>query len=360
MKLAIILGTRPEIIKMAPIIWECQKQSIPFFILHTGQHYTPNMDERFFNEFNLPQPKYNLGLGQLTYRKQVGLFIKNITRVLKDEKPDIVIVQGDTISVVAGALAANKLGIRVAHHEAGLRSHDVTMLEEINRTITDHISEFLFTPTETASNNLIEEGFNEKNIFMTGNTIVDVINTYKNQISENSTILTDLGLKAKEYFLVTAHRAENVDNRERLRSIFAGLSLVKARFPQIDIILPLHPRTKKKSEEFGLIVPASVHVIEPVGYFDMLNLQKNARLIITDSGGIQEEACILQVPVVTIRDNTERPETVEHGFNVLVPGVSPADILTKTEEMMSRGYKWENPFGDGTAGERIIALLQTI
>lgn len=360
MKLAIILGTRPEIIKMAPIIWECQKQSIPFFILHTGQHYTPNMDELFFNEFDLPQPKYNLGLGQLSYRKQVGLFIKNITRVLQEEKPDIVIVQGDTISVVAGALAANKLGITVAHHEAGLRSHDVTMLEEVNRTITDHISEFLFTPTETAGRNLVEEGFDAKNIFQTGNTIVDIINKYKTEVSSKSKILDNLQLSAKEYFLVTAHRAENVDNRERLGNILTGLESVANTYPNVAVVWPLHPRTKKKCEEFGFTIPAKIKVIEPVGYFDMLNLQQNAKLIITDSGGIQEEACVLTVPVVTIRDNTERPETVEHGFNVLVPGLKPEDLLEKVGMMLKREYQWMNPFGIGQAGVKIVEILRTI
>lgn len=358
MYLGIILGTRPEIIKMAPIIWECDKKSVPYFILHTGQHYTPNMDEMFFKELALPAPKHNLGLGQLSYRKQVGFFIKNITNVLSQEKPDVVLVQGDTISVVAGALSANKLGIKVAHHEAGLRSHDVTMLEEVNRTITDHVSEFLFTPTKIATKNLIEEGFDEKKIMLTGNTIVDVINKYLPSINQ-SAVLSGLGLQNKKYFLVTAHRAENVDNRERLKNIFNGLTLIKDSYPEFEIIFPMHPRTKKKSEEFNLVLPTSIRVIEPVGYFDMLNLQQHARLIITDSGGIQEEACVLQVPAVTIRDNTERPETVEHGFNVLVPGVNPADILAKTKEMLKREYIWKNLFGDGVAGKNILEILLT-
>lgn len=353
---AIILGTRPEIIKMSPVIWECEKRSIPYFILHTGQHYTPNMDELFFKELALPMPKYNLGLGELSYRKQVGLFIKNIGRVLLQEKPDVVLVQGDTISVVAGALSANKLGIKVAHHEAGLRSHDVTMLEEVNRTITDHVSEFLFTPTTVATKNLIEEGFNEKRIFFTGNTIVDVINRYLPTINQ-STVLLELGLRPKQYFLVTAHRAENVDNRERLDNIFKGLALVQKSFPDFEIVFPMHPRTKKRSKDFGISLPNGIRVIDPVGYFFMLALEKNARLIFTDSGGIQEEACVLRVPVITMRDNTERPETVEFGFNILAPQVNPDDILQKAKEMMTRKFTWSNPFGDGYAGERIVDLL---
>lgn len=356
MRLAIVLGTRPEIIKMSPIIWECEKRNVPYFILHTGQHYTPSMDETFFKELELPTPKYNLGLGQLSYRKQVGLFIKNISGVFEMEKPDVVLVQGDTISVVAGALSASKLGIKVAHHEAGLRSHDVTMLEEVNRTITDHISEFLFTPTTTASTNLVEEGINTQKIILTGNTIVDVIRKYSPLI-EQSNILKDLGLQKKKYFLVTAHRAENVDHRGRLQSIFSGLSLVKKNFPDIEIIFPLHPRTKKRSEEFGVAMPDGVRIVDPVGYFSMLALESNARLIITDSGGMQEEACILRVPAITMRDNTERPETVKQGLNMLVPGVKSEDILEKVKEMMGKEYNWANPFGDGQSGEKIVDYL---
>lgn len=341
---------------MSPIIWECDRKGVSYFILHTGQHYTPNMDEMFFRELSLPAPKYNLGLGQLSYRKQVGFFIKNITKVLLKEKPDVVLVQGDTISVVAGALSANKLGIKVAHHEAGLRSHDVTMLEEINRTITDHISEFLFTPTEIATKNLIEEGLDGEKIELTGNTIVDVINKYSPVINR-SAILSELGLTSNKYFLVTAHRAENVDNRERLKNIFDGLALIRESFPDFDIIFSLHPRTKKRGEDFGIPLPVGIRVIDPVGYFSMLALEKNARLIITDSGGIQEEACVLRVPVVTVRDNTERPETVEHGFNILVPGVNSNDILRKVNEMMKREYRWVNHFGDGYAGEKIVRAL---
>lgn len=356
MYLAIVLGTRPEIIKMAPVILECNRKGVPYFILHTGQHYTPNMDEMFFKELKLPAPKYNLGLGKLSYRKQVGFFIKNISNILLKEKPDVVLVQGDTISVIAGALSANKLGIKVAHHEAGLRSHDVTMLEEVNRTITDHVSEFLFTPTSTATKNLIEEGFDKKKILFTGNTIVDVINKYLPTINQ-STLLSELGLHQKKYFLVTVHRAENVDNHERLKNIFHGLTLIKDNFSEFEVIFSLHPRTERRSKEFGISLPNCVRFIEPVGFFSMLALESNARLIITDSGGIQEEACVLKVPVVTVRDNTERPETVDCGFNILVPGVNPNDILHKVKEMMNRRYNWINPFGDGNAGKRIVEAL---
>ncbi len=342
---------------MAPVIWECERRNIPYFVLHTGQHYSHNMDRLFFRELGLPKPHYNLGLGGLSFRKQVGFFVKHIKKVLAKEKPDVVLVQGDTVSVIAGALAASKLGIPVAHHEAGLRSHDTSMLEEVNRTFVDHMSDFLFAPTKVASANLIAEGLSKTKVFLTGNTIVDVVRRHANDSGRRSGIMSRLGLEKKKYFLVTAHRAENVDNKERLRSIFEGLALVAEHFPAFDIIYPMHPRTAKKAEDFGLSMHKKVHVIEPVGYFDMLQLQQNARLIITDSGGIQEEACICKVPVVTIRDNTERPETVALGFNTLVPGVAPQAILAHTQEMFSRKYNWSNPFGDGKSGERIVDYL---
>lgn len=356
-KIAIILGTRPEIIKMAPIIWECESRKLSYYIIHTGQHYSPNMDSLFFDELNLPRPKYNLFLSKLEFRKQIGFFTNEISHVLYKNKPDVVLVQGDTTTVVAGALAASKLGIKLAHHEAGLRSHDTRMLEEINRIITDHISDILFTPTKVATNNLVEEGVDKKNIYQTGNTIVDVVNKFKKISLNKSSIFNRLAISSNNYFLVTAHRAENVDNYIKLKSIFEGLTLVKNYFKNIDLVLPLHPRTKKMASQFGIKLPSDIKVIEPVGFFDMLALEQEARLIITDSGGIQEEACILQIPVVTIRDNTERPETVEGGFNVLVLGGKSEDILEKTKEMMRKKIIWSNPFGDGQAGQYIIDLL---
>lgn len=355
-KLAIILGTRPEIIKMAPVVLECQKRAVPFFILHTGQHYSPNMDELFFKELGLPEPRYNLRLGGFNYYKQIGSFIPQIKAVLEKERPDAVLVQGDTVTVVAGALAAAKIGIPVAHHEAGLRSRDLTMPEEINRTFTDHVSDFLFAPTKTAVRNLVEEGVSRKKIFLTGNTIVDVVKQYRH-LHKNSPLVKDLKLKKKRYFLVTAHRTENVDNRTRLANIFRGLHLVKEHFKNFDIVYPMHPRTQKKSQEFGLQLHPEIRVIEPIGYFDMLSLQKHARLIITDSGGLQEEGTILKVPMVTIRDNTERPETVRAGFNTLVPGVEPRAILAKTKLMLAKKHVWTNPFGDGKTGRRIVSML---
>lgn len=356
MKIGIILGTRPEIIKMSPIIRECIKNKVDFFILHTGQHYSYELDKKIFEDLNIPMPKYNLNVGSQTYRKQVGLMVTDIKRVLSEDRPDVVIVQGDTISVLAGAMAASKLNIHVAHHEAGLRSHNSSMLEETNRIITDHISEYLFAPTKEALKNLRSERLADEKIFFIGNSIVDA--TYENLdiAKQKSTILKELGLSNKNYILVTAHRAENVDEPNRLRGIIKGIELATKEL-NIEAIYPIHPRTANRLKEFNIEVPKSIRCINPVGYLDFLNLESNATIMLTDSGGVQEEACILKVPCVTLRDETERPETVELGMN-MIAGTNSEKILNCVVEIMSRDIKWENPFGDGKTSERIVKILQ--
>ncbi len=358
MKLAIILGTRPEIIKMSPIIRAAEARGIDYFILHTGQHYTPELDEQMFADLELPQPKYNLGVGGQPYRKQVGLMTKEIERVLEKEHPDVALVQGDTISVLSGAMAANKLGIKVGHHEAGLRSHDITMLEEINRVIVDHLSHYLFVPTPDALKNLHQEGRDPSKIHVTGNTVVDAVHQNLELAHKKKDVLKKLNLKSKEYFLATAHRAENVDDPKRLAGIIEGLSLVSREF-KLPVVFSAHPRTKNKISEFGIAIPDNIRLVEPLGFLEFLQLEKNARLILTDSGGLQEEAFIMRVPCVTMRDNTERPETVEYGANV-VAGTEPDKILEAAKLMMGKDLnlqEWDNPFGDGTAGEKIIEIL---
>jgi len=308
MKICIVIGTRPEIIKMAPLIRACEQKKLDYFILHTGQHYSYEMDKKFFEDLELKEPKYNLEVGSREYRHQVGLMIRQLMEVLQKEKPDIVFVQGDTNSVLAGALAANKLGIPVGHHEAGLRSHDLTMLEETNRIITDHISDYLFAPTKAALKNLKDEGINHGNVYLTGNTVVDAVEQNLVLAEKKCAILDKLGLKSRQYVVVTAHRAENVDVEKRLRGIIEGLSLVHEHLKQ-PIVYPIHPRTVNNMEKFGIEVPKGIRLLDPMGYLEFLQLEANARLIITDSGGLQEEACILKVPCVTVRDNTERPAT---------------------------------------------------
>ena len=359
MKIAFILGTRPEIIKLSPVIKACQRQGIPFFILHTGQHYSENMDAIFFHELGLPLPTYNLGLGGLPFHKQIAFYVKGITAILRDEKPDVVLVQGDTNSVAAGALAATKLGIPVGHVEAGLRSFDTSMIEEINRVFTDHHSTHLFVPTTIAKQNLLDEGKTDEEISLYGNTIADVVLQHQETDATTSPLLRSLNLQPKSYFLITAHRAENVDHQDRLTNILKGLEDLRRMYPELDFIFPMHPRTKQRITDFQLTVPKGVHVVDPVGYVDMIRLQQHARLIITDSGGIQEEACILRVPVVTLRDNTERPETIEAGCNVLVPGVSSEDLTKAVSAMLQKEIVWTNPYGDGTTSKKILNELLT-
>ncbi|HJH27521.1 MAG TPA: UDP-N-acetylglucosamine 2-epimerase (non-hydrolyzing) [Methanophagales archaeon] len=352
MKISIILGTRPEIIKMSPVIRECEKQSLDYFIFHTGQHYSYNLDKIFFEELELPKAKYNLDVGSGTHAKETGMMLIGIEKVLKEKKPDVVLVEGDTNTVLAGALSAAKLHIKVGHIEAGLRSYDRNMPEEINRVLADHVSDYLFAPTEKAKENLLREGIEKNKIFVTGNTIVDAV--YQNlEIAKRKVdILNKLNLNPEEYFLVTAHRQENVDVKERLKGILDSLELVYHEFNR-PIIYPVHPRTMKRIKEFGLEVPKGIELIEPLGFLEFLQLEANAKLVLTDSGGVQEETCILKVPCVTLRDNTERPETLEVGSNVLV-GVNQNKILEGVKKMMDKERNWINPFGDGKTGERIL------
>lgn len=358
MKCAIILGTRPEIIKMAPIVNACNAKNIAYFILHTGQHYSENMDKVFFDDLELPQPTYNLGVGNQPHRKQVGLMTRKMMEIFSVERPDVIIVQGDTISVLAGTLAAKRLGIKVAHHEAGLRSHDPTMIEETNRVTTDHLSDFLFAPTSEAVSNLVEEGYEGKNIYQTGNTIVDAVFYALEIAKKKSVILKTLGLTSQQYILITAHRSENVDKRYNLKNILRGLDECATLHKELTFVYSLHPRTKKMIDEFGLRIPESLTIIEPVAFLDFLMLESNARLIMTDSGGLQEEACILKIPCVTMRLNTERPETVTLGMNVLC-GTESETIVSVFREMMDKkDIVWSNPFGDGHAAEKIIDILQ--
>ncbi len=355
MKLSIILGTRPEIIKMSSIIRECQKRHLNFFILHTNQYYSKNLDRIFFNELKLPQPKYNLNIGSGTHAEQVGKMLIAIEKVLMREKPNIVLVEGDTNTVLAGALAATKLHIKVGHVEAGLRSYFKEMPEETNRVLTDHCSDFLFAPTKEAKEILLSENIPKKKLFVTGNTIVDAIHQNLKIAKRKSKILKVLNLEKQEYFLLTTHRPENVDKKERLKGILEGLNLIFKKF-NLPIIYPIHPRTKKMIKKFKLKIPKGIKSIEPLGYFDFLQLETNAKLVLTDSGGVQEETCILKVPCVTLRDNTERPETLEMGNNVLV-GTNPQKILKFTSKMLNKKRDWKNPFGDGQTSNRIVKIL---
>lgn len=347
--IAVVIGTRPEIIKMSPVIRALGKRD--FFILHTGQHYSYRMDRIFSRELGLPAPKYNLGVGSGPHGSQTGRMLEGIEEILIDEKPDTVLVQGDTNTVLAGALAATKLQINIGHVEAGLRSYDMSMPEEKNRIVADHISDLLFAPTRNAVKTLKKENVSGK-VFLTGNTVVDAVKQHLTLIREASD---------DDYFLATVHREENTDNVVRLMGILKGLREVSRKFGR-KIVYPMHPRTKKTIERHGLqrllASIANLDVIEPISYLDFLSLEANASLIFTDSGGVQEEACILGVPCVTLRDNTERPETLAVGANILA-GATPQRILRSGVKMLAAKKKWKNPFGDGKAGARIAKIAKS-
>jgi len=385
--LSLILGTRPEIIKLSPIIRECESRNIPYFTLHTGQHYSYEMDKIFFEELELPQPEYNLDVGSGLHGEQTGKILEGVEKILIREKPDVVLVQGDTNTVLAGALAAAKLHIPVAHVEAGLRSFDRRMPEEINRVVADHVSDFLFAPTKTAWRYLEDEGIPDEKIHVTGNTVVDAVfqnleiakkrhgvspGLEEQEIAtENQRVSPGLGdlekgerkqgvpsrledLEKGQYILVTAHRAENVDEKDKLAGILAGLEGVH-RETGLPVIFPIHPRTEKMMTHFNLTAP-SITLTKPLGYLEFLRLESNARLIITDSGGLQEEACILGVPCVTLRENTERPETLDVGSNVLAR-TDAHTILEKSRIMLNKKPGSKNPYGDGHAARRMVDIL---
>jgi len=355
MKLSIVLGTRPEIIKMSPIIRECRRLGLEHFILHTGQHYSYNMDRVFFEQLKLPDSRYNLDVGSGTHAEQTGKMLRGIERVLLKEQPDVVLVEGDTNTVLAGALAAVKVEIKVGHVEAGLRSYDRKMPEEINRVLADHCADYLFAPTEKSKQILLSEGIEEEKVFVTGNTIVDAV--FQNlEISKGrGNILEELCLENGGYFLATVHRQENADEEKRLRGIVEGLERVQTEFG-FPLVYPIHPRAKKRLNEFDIELNG-VKLIEPLDYLSFLQLESNSRLVLTDSGGVQEEACILGVPCVTLRDNTERPETLEVGSNVLA-GTNSCSIIEKVKLMLAKDNSWENPFGDGKAACRIVEILR--
>ncbi len=355
MSIAIVLGTRPEIIKMSPVIRECERRNCNFFILHTGQHYSYNMDMVFFEQLKLPEAKYNLDAGGGAHGEQTGKMLAGIEKVFMDEKPGVVLVQGDTNTVLAGALAASKLHIKVGHVEAGLRSYDRRMPEEINRIMADHCSDYLFAPTEESKKILLREGILENRISVTGNTIVDAVHQNLRLAEEKST-LEEMDIEPKEYFLVTAHRQENVDNPQKFGGILRGLEKLSKEF-DIPAVYPIHPRSRKMMQEFGVHTNGRIMLTDPVDFLDFLKLESNARLVLTDSGGVQEETCILGVPCVTLRDNTERPETVGVGSNMLA-GTEPERIVECTRKMLAGANGWKNPFGDGKAGEMIIGILE--
>ena len=337
---------------MAPIITKLQQKKIKYFIIHSGQHYSHNLDKVFFKQLSLPRSDYKLDVGSVSSGEQTGLIITRVEKILKKNRPDLVLVQGDTNTVLGGAIAAKKLDISVGHIEAGLRSYDKQMPEELNRKLTDHCSDFLFVPTIKSRNILLREGIPKKKIFLTGNTIVDSV---KSNIGKKNNSIK-LKVISKKYFLVSLHRQENVDNNKRFQNIVNGLKKIRKEYA-IPIIFPIHPRSKKMAKKYKIDLKG-IDIIEPVDYLQFLHLEKNAFLVLTDSGGVQEESCILKVPCVTLRDNTERPETIEVGAN-MIAGDNPEKILLCVKKMLKQKRNWKNPFGNGQAASKIIKIIQT-
>lgn len=354
MRIILVIGTRPQIIKSAPVIHEAKKYSnIELLLVHTGQHYDYEMSKVFFNELDLPHPLINLNVGSDSHGAQTGRMMIKLEKVLLHLKPDLVIVPGDTNSTLAAALAAAKLQIPVAHIESGARSFDMTMPEEINRKLTDHCSNILFTVSENCSNNLKMEGINEKNIVLVGDTMYESIRLHLYDI-EKDNALKELQLNVKEYSVLTLHRPENVDNPIRLKSILDAVNEIEDV-----IILPLHPRTKKNLIDLGIFekISAKLKLIAPVGYYRMLNLIKNAKCVLTDSGGVQKEAFWMKTPCVTLRSTTEWVETIKLRANILCSDPKLIKYAYKKMTENSAINVDVNPFDFGGASQKIIRHL---
>jgi UDP-GlcNAc3NAcA epimerase len=357
MKVLTVVGARPQFIKVAAVSRLLRPTpGVKELLVHTGQHYDDNMSRVFFQELEIPEPDYHLGVGSGMHGTQTGRMLEGLEQVLLKEKPDWVLVYGDTNSTLAGALSAAKLHIPVAHVEAGLRSFNRRMPEEINRVLTDHVSELLFAPTETAVNNLLREGVAQERIHLVGDVMYDAALFYAAKAERVSRILQELALAPKTYILATVHRAENTEDGARLRSIMDGLACLAREGP---VVLPLHPRTREALIREALLdeLRTALKLIPPVGYLDMVMLEKNARLIATDSGGVQKEAFFYRVPCVTLRSETEWVELVELGWNRLAPPTDGEAIAEVARGCLDTTGKQADLYGGGNAASCIVALL---
>jgi len=360
---ALVLGARPQIIKSALLIrLSNEDEHVKLSIIHTGQHYDYEMTKVFFEEFSLPDPTVNLDVGSGSHAQQMAKIMSRLEPVLLEQKPDLVLVPGDTNSTLAGAVTAAKLHIPVAHIEAGARSYDSRMPEEINRRLTDHCSTLLFTVTENCSRNLLKEGIGKDSVNLVGDPMYDVL-LQQSSKAERTAILSRLDVKAKSYALLTLHRQENVDSFESLEKILNAI----VRLKKLIVIFPVHPRTRKQLHSFNLYTKLKeqkhVRLIEPVSYLENINLIKKANLILTDSGGMQKEAFWLKTPCITLRENTEWIETVQIGANYLAGSnteqiVKTAEkIIENKEEFCKKLEKLPNPFGDGCASQKILKII---
>ena len=361
LKVINVVGARPNFMKVAPIVAAMKKRPDTFLplVVHTGQHYDSTMSDSFFRDLDLPQPDTHLGVGSGSHAAQTAAVMERFEPVVLREQPDWVLVVGDVNSTIACALVCVKLGVKVAHVEAGLRSRDRTMPEEINRLLTDQISDLLFTPSLDANENLLAEGIPRERIRFVGNVMIDSLQKHLS-IARALPTKEQLGLK-REYALLTLHRPSNVDLRDAFERILAALEVIAAKLP---IVFPVHPRTRKTIAELGLSDRIesirNLRLIEPLGYLDFLNLSSRARLVLTDSGGIQEETTALGIPCLTLRENTERPITVEMGTNVIV-GTDTQKIISAATAALNGSAKnvlSQPPLWDGRTSERILDALE--
>ena len=359
MKIITIIGARPQFIKAAIVNHTLrQKEKIKEILVHTGQHFDKNMSDIFFSELNIEKPKYNLGIGGGLHGAMTGAQLTKTEEILIQEKPDLALVYGDTNSTLAGALAASKLHIPVAHVEAGLRSFNRKMPEEINRVMTDHISDILFAPTTLAMQNLANEGIGADKCHQVGDVMLDAALFYGECSKSTSTILSQLQITDADYVLATVHRAENTDSPSRLKTIYAALKKVSHTLP---IIWPLHPRTRQLMADYSLPTDTkNMHFIEPVGYLDMVTLEQNASVIATDSGGVQKEAFFYKIPCVTLRDETEWLELVQAGWNKLTPPNNADNISNAILRAVNTQGENITPYGKGDAAQKIAEILLNI
>lgn len=351
-KVITIVGARPQFIKAAAVSRSFRDSSqFEERILHTGQHFDSNMSDVFFEELDIPRPSFHLGIGGGGHGQNTGRMLEAIESVLIDEAPDWVLVYGDTDSTLAGAIAATKLHINLAHVEAGLRSYNKRMPEEVNRRLTDHASDLLLTPNATAVKTLAREGIIGRHVVNVGDVMFDAALIFGQKAETKSNILNALGVSPKKYILATVHRQENTEICQRLRNIFFGFAAAS-----LPIILPLHPRTRKCIDRFQIEIPTNVRVVEPLGYLDMVMLEKNAAFIATDSGGVQKEAYFYQVPCITLREETEWTELVELGWNTLAsPNRSDLNVIFTDPRIP--GILGETPYGNGSAAASILDEL---
>lgn len=351
MKVLTVVGARPQFIKAAPVSRALRAAGHTEFLVHTGQHYDRQMSRVFFDEMQIPEPDINLEVGSGSHAAQTAQMLSKLEQVMESNKPDCVVIYGDTNSTLAGALVAAKLDVRLAHIEAGLRSFNRAMPEETNRVLADHVSDYLFCPTQTAVDNLAREGITS-GVSLVGDTMFDAVRQFGKIAEERSTILEQLNLSPGKFLLATVHRAYNTDDLETLRGILSAFIELKET-----IVFPVHPRTRERINQLHLgIADGAIKMIEPVGYLDMLMLERNARLILTDSGGMQKEAFFFGVPCVTLRPETEWTETVDAGWNIIA-GVTPEGIRRAVNETVWPTEPPAQIFGDGNAAEKIVERL---